>query len=287
VKLALGTAQFGLKYGISNQKGQITLSDAKDILDTARELGINMLDTASAYGKSESFLGELNSSDFQIVTKAPPHIKQGVSMEKWLKSQLNISLKNLRSTSLYGFLLHRANMIHSGTVKEINKMVNEARDSGLIKKFGVSVYNPEELDAIIHIKEIQLVQAPFNLLDRRLEKSGWLQRLYDNGIEVHLRSVFLQGLLLLKNSLLPPQFMQWRGIFRSWEDWLEKSESDAIQTCLAGVNDRRVSRVVIGVESARQLRQVADAALFASQSAFPDLTCNDLNLINPVNWRSI
>ena len=287
MKLALGTAQFGLKYGISNQKGQITLSDAKDILDTARELGINMLDTASAYGNSESFLGELNSSDFQIVTKAAPHIKQGVSMKKWLKSQLNISLKNLRSTSLYGFLLHRANMIHSGTVKEINKMVNEAKDSGLIKKFGVSIYNPEELDAIIHIKEIQLVQAPFNLLDRRLEKSGWLQRLYDNGIEVHLRSVFLQGLLLLKNNLLPPQFMQWRGVFRSWEDWLEKSESDAIQTCLAGVNDRRVSRVVIGVESARQLRQVADAALFASQSAFPDLTCNDLNLINPVNWRSI
>ena len=148
----------------------------------------------------------------------------------------------------------------------------------------MSIYDPSELDRICDLLELDIVQAPFNLLDRRIQESGWLRQLSQSGVEVHVRSVFLQGLLLLKRSALPSSFHPWKDIFTQWHDWLEEHQADPIKSCLASVNDYFVNRIIVGVNSEAQFRQVIQATNTLKNISLPDLSSNDENLINPTKW---
>jgi hypothetical protein len=158
--------------------------------------------------------------------------------------------------------------------------------AGVVEKIGISVYDPEELDSLAGVYAFDLVQAPFNVLDRRFASSGWLDRLHAMQTEVHTRSVFLQGLLLLRPDALPPRFAPWRPIWQRWHAWLDQRGYTPLQACLAfATTHGGVDRVVIGLENTGQLRQ-AVAAADSTIAEFPDeLACTDLELISPVRWR--
>ena len=288
MKLALGTAQLGLPYGIANQSGQVSREEACQILAFARENGIDTLDTAIAYGDSEACLGAVGTQDFKIVTKLPG-LPDGVSdLGAWVHDQVQASLQRLKVESVYGLLLHRPQQLVEAQGRQMMEALERMKAEGVVKKIGVSIYTPQELDAVTQAYVIDLVQVPFNIIDRRLVTTGWLQRLHDRGVEVHTRSVFLQGLLLIPHMAMPEKFGPWAAIFDRWYAWLQENHVTTVEACLAFVASHTlIDRVVVGVDSLAQLRELLRAAGKQPPQQLPDLRCEDENLINPSNWNSL
>lgn len=283
-RLALGTVQFGLTYGIANESGQVSAAEAARILEVARAAGVDTLDTAIAYGDSEARLGEIGVGGWRVVTKLPPVPREVTDIGGWVDDEVRGSLRRLRVSRLTGLLLHRAadlserDGLHAALVR--------ARERGQVEKVGVSIYGPEELDRLARIA-LDLVQAPFNVLDRRLATSGWLRRLHDAGVEVHTRSAFLQGLLLMPAEKRPRYFDRWAPLWRRWDAWLRASGFTALEASLAfALATPGVARVVVGVDSATQLREILAACATRVVAIPDDLSSDDPGLISPVNWRA-
>jgi aryl-alcohol dehydrogenase-like predicted oxidoreductase len=288
MKLALGTVQFGLSYGISNDAGQVTRPEAKAMLHLAEAIGIDTLDTAITYGESESCLGKIGVQSFKLVTKLPVVPESCADIGHWVQAQISASLGRLGVNELYGLLLHRSEQLLGPVGKELYRALQDSKDRGQIQKLGVSIYSPSELEAITKTFRIDLVQVPFNLIDRRLQTTGWLQRLKDAEVEIHTRSTFLQGLLLMPRQAIPPKFWQWSNLFERWHAWLADHQASAIQACIAfPLTFPEIDRVVVGAVSVVQLEQIVCAAKHSPPDSFPDLQCDAEELINPSRWSSL
>lgn len=288
MKLALGTVQFGLDYGIANQGGQVSREEAGQILSIARGNGIDTLDTAIAYGDSEACLGALGTQGFKIITKLPPLPDGVLDIDEWVDEQIHASLYRLKVNSVYGVLMHRPLQLVGVAGRPLVEALERLRAEGVAQKIGVSIYAPQELDAVTQTCTIDLVQAPLNLIDRRLVSSNWLQRLHAQGVEVHARSAFLQGLLLLPREMIPEKFSPWFYIFDHWHAWLQEMRITAAEACLAFFTYHpQIKRVVVGVDSHVQLQELMRAAVKEPPEQLPDLSCDDERLINPSNWNSL
>jgi aryl-alcohol dehydrogenase-like predicted oxidoreductase len=159
-----------------------------------------------------------------------PYIPDNVTdVERWISQHVDASLHRLKISNLYGILLHRSHHFIDESVREA---LVSLKESGKVQKIGVSIYSPSELEVIPVIGTLGIVQAPLNLVDRRLVTSGWLKRLTDNGIEVHTRSAFLQGLLVMPQKSIPNEFSAWNSIWVKWYDWLDKMNISAVQACI-------------------------------------------------------
>jgi hypothetical protein len=169
------------------------------------------------------------------------------------------------------------------------RALEQLKAEGVVQKIGISIYSPIELEAVTQSCAIDLVQAPLNLIDRRLHTSGWLQRLHDAGVEIHARSAFLQGLLLLPRADIPAKFASWNHLWDAWHDWLAARQSiSAAQACIGFVQCfPEVDRVVVGVDSAAQLQQLIVAANEQPITGWPAITTDDENLINPSKWNRL
>lgn len=288
-RIALGTVQFGLDYGIANEAGQVSLDEARCVLSLAKENKIDVLDTAIAYGTSEEVLGEVGVDGFRVVTKLPSlPVDQG-DIATWVKDQVGASLKRLANEKLYGLLLHRPQDLLGLNGAYLNQMLANLKNDGLVQKIGVSIYSPDELDDVCKKTKIDLVQAPLNVVDRRLQSSGWLDRLKDDGVEVHTRSAFLQGLLLMERSKIPQKFSRWSNLWDQWHEKLQDSGASSLEACLAyPLSLEQVDQVIVGVDSASQLSEILQAAKNVNEG--PDtsfMRSTDLDLINPSNWNHL
>lgn len=287
-RLALGTVQFGLHYGIANKVGQATQLTVNTMLQLAAANDIDTLDTAIAYGESETCLGEAGTQDFNLVTKLPAVPDECSDVSEWVQKQVNESLTRLGVSSVSGLLLHRSEQLLGKEGKSLYQTLQNLKESGQVEKIGVSIYSPKELDVLPSYYHLDLVQAPFNLFDRQLSISGWLHRLKDKGVEIHVRSVFLQGLLLMAKEDLPVKFTPWAGLFSKWYEWLLRNNISAVQACLAyPLSFSEIDRVIIGVDSVAQLEKI----IYAAQTVMPNDVfpehCEDENLINPSNWGDL
>ena len=211
--LSLGTAQFGLPYGVANQRGQISLDDARAILRCAESAGIDTLDTAIAYGDSEDRLGEIGVASWQVISKLPGIPEDCTDVATWVSHAVEASLCRLGISQLRVLLLHCPAQLLSEQGEVLYAALAQQKRNGLVKKIGVSIYEPDELNALCLNFDFDVVQAPFNIFDRRMIDSGWLVRLSQRGIEVHVRSVFLQGLLLQQPVDRPIKFQRWRSLW--------------------------------------------------------------------------
>ncbi|MBK9521656.1 MAG: aldo/keto reductase [Rhodocyclaceae bacterium] len=287
-RFALGTVQFGLPYGIANQTGQVTVSEVRSMLQVARANGIDTLDTAIAYGESETCLGEVGTQGFKVVTKLPALPDDLPDVGAWVQQQVSASLARLRVQSVYGLLLHRSEQLQGPNGALLYQALRALKDLGQVQKLGVSIYSPTELAALTPRYRFDLVQAPFNLIDQRLYRTGWMQRLKDDGVEIHTRSVFLQGLMLMAQADIPSKFSPWNGLWHMWHRWLADHDGSALQGCLALPLSRpEIDRVVVGADSAAQLLQIVGAANTRPKADLPDLQCEDENLINPALWATL
>lgn len=288
MKLALGTVQFGLPYGVANQSGQVSRSAAKAMLDLAAHSGIDTLDTAIAYGESEACLGEAGIQGFKLVTKLPAIPADCDDVFGWVQAQVAASLSRLGVKAVYGILLHRPDQLLAADGAVIYQALQDLKEARLVQKTGVSVYAPSELEALIPRYRFELVQVPFNLVDRRVQSTGWLRRLKEAGIEIHTRSAFLQGLLLMSQSARPEKFSPWSELWNAWHEWLSCHGISAVQACLAfPLSVPEIDRVVVGADSVNQLEQIVCAVAGATPLDFPALSCDEENLINPARWSHL
>lgn len=289
-KIALGTVQFGLPYGIANQDGQINNDMAKEILSHCEKIGLDTIDTAMVYGDSETVIGSFGrSQNFKIITKLPP-IDDKKKLEKdSIKEMIYKSLSNLNINQLEGLLLHSSKQLLGVNGKVLYEALEESKADGLVKKIGISVYSPLEAQEIISQYKIDLLQMPFNLLDQRIREAGFLKELKEEGVEIHVRSIFLQGLLLMESSQRPRKFSKWLSTWGSWHDWLELNRVSAMQACLSlPLAFPEIDRIVVGVDNILQLQEILEAANNPLPlTDLPSLACNDKDLINPALWSKL
>lgn len=286
MKLALGTAQFGLKYGIANTGGQLDLDEGRRIIARAHRQGIDTLDTAIAYGESESALGQIGVDGWTVITKLPPVQENCADTVGWVHSQVEGSLQRLGLRQLHAVLLHRPAQLFGrqgdGLFAGLQSLVNQ----GLVKKFGVSIYEPDELEPLFAHWDFGLVQAPLNVLDRRLIESGWTRRLKERGVELHTRSAFLQGLLLMRPDFRPAWFGRWHTLWISWDTWLTENRLTPLEACLRFVlSVPEIDRVVVGVDSVSHLNEILESSAgpCPDYSAAPRIY--DPILLNPAQWK--
>ena len=287
MKLALGTAQFGLDYGVANKHGRVEIEEVKTILSLAKASGIKTLDTASAYGKSEITLGKANINGFDVISKIPP-FPTGVynDIGGWIRETVNASLTKLSATSLRGLLFHRPMDLLRDSGKEAYQTLVAMKAEGVVEKIGISIYQPEDLDELIPRYSFDIIQAPLNILDRRLISSGWLQKLKHKGIEVHTRSAFLQGLLLMNPANRPAYFLKWAYQLNQFDQWRIRHGLTALQACLGFLDQNNdIDRVIVGIDSSNQLEEIIKNSLHSDLIAPPELELTDEALINPSRWQ--
>jgi len=279
--LALGTVQFGLDYGVSNTNGQVSLEGARKVLKLAKEHDISTLDTAPGYGNSEKVLGEIGANDFQIVTKT---ISLQLGVDNVLKS-FHQSLADLNMTSVHGLLIHNIADAKDKKFDTLYKELDKLKQNKVINKIGFSTYTPAQVDFLLDNFDFDLIQVPFNVFDVRLLKGGQLKRLKNKGIEVHARSVFLQGILLNFQNL-PGYFSTWECKFNAYKKVVKKSQLTLLEYALNFVmNVEGIDNIVVGVNDIKQLKEIIRASQKEIDNKLLPFEINDVNLLNPSFWK--
>lgn len=285
MKITLGTAQFGMDYGINNRRGKVPENEVFEILDEAWKNDVDMLDTAYAYGKSEKIIGEYIESTgrpFKVVSKMPD-----CSLQE-LESTFNSSLENLNLNQIYGYLIHDfesflLNQEDLWAFLESLKVENRA------KKIGFSLYHTWELEYLLENDfKIDMVQVPFNVFDQRFSK--FFPSLKKKDIEIHTRSIFLQGLLFKNPDEVQENFFKIKYKLENLR-LLSKNEDiplSAIYMNFAVLNEF-IDRVIIGIDSLNNFIENINALKYSNRALnFNDMLLSlkedDENIILPINW---
>lgn len=273
-KLVIGTVQFGLQYGV-NSAGRPDKESVKRILEEALKGGINTLDTSSAYGNSEEILGEsiTDKEKFKIVSKYP---KVDASVDK----MFNGSLKRLHVEKLYGYLLHHFEVLKNDP-KIWGKFV-ALKEKGKVQKIGFSLYELEELEFLLNNNyPFDLIQVPFNIFDKKF--LPYMKQLHEKGVEIHVRSTFLQGLFFKDRNLLPEVLLPLKKYLYKLDDYSISTGWSISEIALNyNLQNPYVDGVLIGVDNVNQLR-----ANLNSIKDIPidiDIDVKEKELLNPVNW---
>lgn len=285
MKISLGAAQFGFDYGVSNTNGKVSIEEVGKIIEAARKKSLRVIDTAIAYGDSEKVLGEVGVKDFEVITKLP-EIPNNVDINDWINNEIDRSIGLLNIDKLHGVLLHKSDQLEGERGQIIWESLNRLKKDGYAKKIGVSIYEPGFLEQNYHKYDFDIIQTSANIIDRRIILSGWLKKLEDDDVEVHLRSPFLQGVLLQNSSQRPEYFSRWESLFSDWDLW-QKRYATRVEACLAHL--AAVSgnaSITVGVSAYTEFYEIIAAFENIDPSEAPlDLISHEQDLINPALWR--
>ena len=284
-KLILGASSWGNHYGISNRRG-IGSQEVNKLLQRAKKSGVTQIDTSPDYGDSEKLIGQNTPLFFQIYSK--------VNSESWNRGpkhsmlEIHESLRRLRTKKLDGIMFHSSSSIFDAP-HESTRFMKQVVSSGLAGKWGVSVYEVEEVERILEFCKPDFIQLPSSLADRRFADSGIFSQLFTESIEVHTRSIFLQGLILQEPASLPKKFKRFLSWATDFEDFSRDCGLSKYQLALLfNLTNPEVSKVLVGVNSLAHLEEVLEALdRSATLPVFDSLPpIEDLDLIDPRRWTS-
>jgi aryl-alcohol dehydrogenase-like predicted oxidoreductase len=282
-RIVLGGAQLGLPYGILNGGETLSREAVARILDTAVSHGIDSIDTAIAYGQSETVIGETAQNRFKIISKLPPIPSDMANVSQWVRTQIDASLSRLNCSSLEALLLHHPQDLIGPHGSELYAAINSLLSEKIIERFGVSIYAPNELDGIIGKFNIDVVQAPLNVFDRRI--IGVTDQLSALNIEVHVRSVFLQGVLIANPKDRPQRFQPWSEHFARFDEWVHSTGMSAMACCLGfALQQPGVTKLVIGTTSKESLAEIMTSIPNIHLEVPADLQSSSEQLIDPRVW---
>ena len=291
-QLVLGTAQWGMAYGIANRHGQSSTDEVREILEVARAGDVRILDTARAYGQSEEVIGSLTAGDpyWRIITKISPELPddEGAIVAK-IKASLAQSRRALARDQLETVLLHRPDQLTRGDGAAWRHLLRQRQD-GAIRRLGVSVLGPDQAIGLVDHPEVDVLQVPFSLVDQRLRRSGFFERAQAEGKEVFVRSVFLQGVAFLSLDQLDPYLKPLRAPLEVLDAWARDNQLSRAELFMRYARAPG-AHLVLGCESAEQLRQNLDAwrlgplavnQLQEVEALVPELPAA---LLNPAQWK--
>lgn len=283
-RLMLGTAQLTQAYGAFADAAP--RDEPAVLLKAAFAEGIRAIDTAAQYGEAERAIGEVLQShpDIEVVTKCE-HIPMSASPSEKARivdRSIIRSLERLRLKRLPGFLLHSA----ASFDRDVADAFEQARRAGTVERLGVSIYTGEDIEHVCSLWRPDIIQVPLNLADQRLLASGHLQKLHAQGVEIHVRSAFLQGMLLAGSSALGPRFAQLQPGLKRLEQIAGSHHQDRLSVCLGFVASiPEVDRIIVGAQNVTQLHEIvaaADAAMSPDNPA--QFAVSDPQVVDPRLW---
>ncbi len=282
-KLGLGTAQFGFAYGIANA-ARTPRAEVAAALAYAQEAGVRVLDTAPGYGEAEALIGQLcpGGGGFRIVSKTAPNARTPAD----LRDAFSRTLDSLRAAKLYALLEHRPAQLLGERGQERFDVLLGLRAEGLVERVGASVYSRAEIDALLERFPIELIQLPLSLLDQRLIRDGTLARLRARGVEVHARSVLLQGALALAPAALPAFLASARESFeRAHAEARSRGRSAVALAVAFAASLAEVEVAIVGAATRAQLAELIEAAsLSVDPAELASLALADQNVLDPSRW---
>lgn len=284
-KIAIGTVQFGMDYGISNKRGRIPRDEVFEILNEASKHGIDTLDTAYLYGESETVIGDFikkNKKKFKVVTKTPDcKIEQ-------IEDLFDISLKKLNIGKVYGYLIH--SFQHYIENPGIWNIMEKLKTENLVQKIGFSLYYPSELEYLLKNKmEIDIIQVPYSIFDQRFEP--FFDELKSRNVEIHIRSVFLQGIVFKKPEDLDGFFSSIKPKISTLNSLSIENDIPIVALCLDfALLNKFVDKVVVGVDSIQNFKEILTSLNYLTVvgNMYDDLSQfkeEDENIILPFNWK--
>lgn len=272
MQLCLGTVQFGMNYGIKNQK-KPEIKDALACLDFATQNGIYAIDTATAYGTAEQITGEflnkktLPRENLFISTKLKPNVLDDVESENYvrvIRENLKRSLRILHLDYVDAYLLHSSRYAYD---TEILDALAEMKKEGLARKVGVSVYDVEEALCCMAHKRIEFLQAPYSIFDHRMKVGGVFANVLPNGCEIDTRSAFIQGLVTMSRDEVPSYLNAAKPILEKLDKISSETGWSRIDLAMGYVkHEQEISHLVFGIDSLEQLKE----DIFAFQKEMPD-----------------
>jgi len=285
-KIILGSANLGSNYGLRGNK--IEIKEFSKLISFAFKKGIKHIDTSAGYHNSEKIIGS-SKKNFSVITKIsriPSKIKNK-EIDKWITNEVKKSKKKLKNKIIYGLLLQNAKILLESRGKKIFSTLLKLKELGYYKKLGVSVYDFKILEKIIKKFDIDIVQLPYNVLDQRASSKKLFFKLKRKNIEIHARSIFLQGLLLEKNIKLKKKFRELNGILNKWNNWLNKKKIENINACLNFVfQNKNIDKIVIGFDSLNNLKEIINLVNMKKKLKFNGLNLKfDYKTIDPRTWN--
>ncbi len=293
--IGLGGAQFGLDYGITNRRGRVARSELETILTVATKRGIAFIDTAPAYGNSEAAIGRAaRATPFRIITKTPKLAAAQTAADAALMVDraLRTSLNRLRVRAVDGLLVHDSGDLLGRHGDAIWAALEAAKANGLTRRIGVSVYDGAATDLALARYPLDIVQLPYNVLDDRLDRGGQLDRLARAKVAIHVRSIFLQGLLLAEPDDIADRFGPLRDAVAEFHAWTAQNNLTPQEAAFAGVLGRpEIELCIVGVTSLAELEQiitVADrAATLQTASKFSREVPVPDRYLDPSRWSDL
>jgi len=282
-KIVLGTAQFGLDYGINNKTGQISKEEVFDILRASQKNGIDTIQTSYAYGNSEEIISEFIKKErphLKIISKLPLE-----NVEQFVKA----SLEKFNCSEIYAYLVNEPKQASENP--EFWDKVKNIKKLGKVKKIGYSLNRPEEIEWLLKKKiAFDIVQVPFSVLDQRFAKMFPL--LKKENIEIHARSVFLQGLMFKKPEELKGKFIKLKEKISELQSISREKDVPISAICMNFVMlNKYVDKIVIGVDSLKNLKENLKIRVYRDKvdsvyGRLMGLKENDENVILPINWSN-
>tara|TARA_B100000963_G_scaffold233972_1_gene204411 strand:+ start:1217 stop:2095 length:879 start_codon:yes stop_codon:yes gene_type:complete len=284
-KIVIGTAQFGLNYGIANSKGKIKISEIKKIIKFAKSKGITKIDTAHAYGDCERRLGKVGIKSFDVIIKLPA-TEPTYPYDQWVKKSINSSLKKMKIKKAETVLIHNVKyLLNRKMGSKIYNELSKFKEKKIINNIGVSLYSVPEVKKVSKKFDIDLILMSLNIFDQRITNKNLIKYLKKKKIKIYTRSTFLQGLLLMPKSKLPKKFYKWKKKFDTWYRELYIKKVNPYDVCLNFVlNNKNIHSTLIGVDDFIQFKELFKIKKVKNFN-YNKLKCDNLkNLINPSMW---
>jgi hypothetical protein len=284
MKLVIGTAQLGMKYGLFNNK-KINHKEFKKIEKLVLKSKIHFIDTAISYGNSENIIGNSKLKNLNIITKIKLPKKKNIDIKDWILKEIFKSLNKLKIKYIYGVLIHDYKDLLGKHGRIYLRSLQELKRKKIIKKIGISVYNPQEIKKIWKFWKPDLVQVPLNPLDNRILDSGWFDILKKFRVRIFVRSIFLQGLLINEDGFSKIN-KNCRILLNKFKSWCYKNNISLLEACLHFVKQfKKIDYLVVGFDNYNQLNEIIDV-FKKKQIIIPKkFSTKKINLIDPRKWK--
>ena len=290
-KLILGAAQFGSDYGVSNLIGETTKNEVNKILTIAEKNNIKLIDTSAEYRNSETKIGKANLKKISAITKLSPlpdHINEK-QISNWALSCVESSSKKLKVKKIHTLLIHKVSDLRGKRGEILYKSLIDLKKDKKIINIGYSVYSTSEIRSIYKNHKPDVIQIPMNILDNRFNSSGWNNRLREEGVHVHARSIFFQGLLLMKSSERPKYFNKWAEFWKIWDRFIKEKKLSPLSVCLRfilkQIIDENISHFIVGINESNHLEEIIREIKATNILDINSFDLSDEDLLNPHLWK--
>lgn len=283
-KIIIGTAQFEKGYGnLFNEKNLKNHSyRIKKLIKYANNLKLNYFDSAISYKNKKNFFYLLNNNT-KIITKLPNIPNSNIDIKKWMVKIIEKELKIIRKKNFWGIMFHNSEFLKNSNRLKVISAINYLKEKKYCKNVGISVYEKNEILKHLKFWKPDIIQFPYSIFDQRID-DNFFKTLKKKKIILHARSIFLQGLTI--NNKYPNYFKAYKKSFLKWHKWCHENNLSKLSASLNFVfSNPYIDKVVIGLESDYQLREIININKKREKLIFPNLNLKSKKILNPSLWK--